>query len=117
MPQIQITDTYPLMSTTKGGTCSFCNVRQLADPESPTGLESVVHLGVWIEMEGALVICRSCAIAIGRSVDMLLESEAKARKSDVNRAEKRDRAIRELQPALLEAKAAIDEMVEAFSWE
>lgn len=110
-------DTYPLTSTTRGGTCSFCHVAQKADSNADTGLAPVYNLGIWIEMEGVLCICEDCAVLIGRAAGMLRESEAKARKSDVNRCEKRDRAIKDAQPAALEARDAIAQLVEAMGWE
>lgn len=116
MPDIMVMDTYPLSSTTRGATCSMCHAHQLKEKDDYT-LQEVYHLGVWIEMEGAFVICRSCAIQIGYSAGMILETEAKATKADVSRSQRREAAIKHAALHAIEARDSLVELVDAMNWE
>lgn len=113
MPNFQKLPSYPIVSTTRGATCSLCNVPQRTNHEHQG--EPVYDTGLDIVMEGTIVICHQCVLELGHLAGMIEETAAKARKSDVNRLEYRQRKVRAAGEKVEAAQAALAELAEALT--
>ncbi len=105
---------YPGDSTTKGATCGICGLSQRQDAQDVG--ETVYDLGLYIEMEGTLVICTQCAEEIGHAAGMIRRQDAKTSTSQVNRAEYRLRKLKASEEAVNAARQALDDVAGAMGW-
>lgn len=92
-----------------GPVCSGCGASPRQNRDG-SGHERIVATGWFIDYEGQVVFCETCICYLGSLIGLINPETSKVRTSDVRRAERRDKKVREADEALAAAAACAENL-------